>query len=52
MAIDTTNPLRLTYAVTTLKMPQTDGLYLAIITFGDGSEIRKTYEFDLRVFRG
>jgi hypothetical protein len=52
MAIDTTNPLRLTYAVTTLKMPQTAGSYLCIVTYGDGSEIRKTYEFDLRVHRG
>jgi hypothetical protein len=52
MAVDTENPLRLTYDVTTLKMPQTAGNYLCIITFGDGSEVRKTYECDLRVHRG
>ncbi len=52
MAIDTTNPLRLTYAVTTLKMPQTAGSYVFIITVTLGTEIRKTFEGDLEVFRG
>ena len=52
MAIDTTNPLRLTYAVTTAKIPQTAGSYVFIITVTLGTEIRKTFEGDLEVFRG
>ena len=52
MTVDTEDPLRLTYAVTTAKMPQTAGSYVCIITYGDGTEVRKTFEFDLRVHRG
>jgi len=53
MAIDTANPLRLTYAVTTLKMPQTAGSYVFIITITlPAAEIKKTFEGNLRVYRG
>lgn len=53
MDIDTDDPLRLIYAVTTAKMPQTKGSYRFIITITlPSSEIRKTFEGDLEVFRG
>lgn len=53
MGIDTTNPLRLTYALTTLNMPQTKGSYRFIITITiTGTTIKKTFEGDLEVFRG
>ena len=52
MSVDTTNPLRLLYAVTTAKMPQTAGAYLAIVTITLTTTVRKTFEIDLRVHRG
>jgi len=52
MSIDTNDPLRLLYGITTANMPQTKGSYLAIITLNGASEKRKTFEIDLRVYRG
>ena len=52
MSIDTLDPLRVIYAVTTANMPQTAGAYVAIITTSGGGQTRKTFEVDLRVHRG
>lgn len=52
MSINTANPLRLLYTITTSNMPQTEGSYLGIITCNYASEKKKTFEIDLRVFRG
>lgn len=54
VSIDTYNPLRLLYAVNagTTNVPQTEGSYRAIITLNFGAEIRKTFEMDMRVYRG
>ena len=52
MSIDTANPLRLTYSVTLLNMPQTAGSYRFIITITLCTKIKKTFEGDLEVFRG
>ena len=53
MSIDTSNPLRLLYNVTTSNVPQTEGSYLAVISMNyPSSKKRKTFEVDLRVHRG
>ena len=53
VTIDTDDPLRLEYAVTTAKMPQTAGLYLYTFILTDGASLtRKTFEGNLQVHRG
>ncbi len=52
LTVDTANPLRVLLAVTTSVVPQTIGSYLVQLKITIGSEIRKTYEVDLRVFNG
>ena len=54
MSINTTNPLKLDYTVSSsTNVPQVVGSYLGIITMTfSGSITRKTYEIDLRVYRG
>lgn len=53
VTIDTTNPLRLEYAVTTAKMPQNPGMYLYTFILTDGAALtRKTFEGNLQVHRG
>jgi hypothetical protein len=55
MSVDTVNPLRLLYSVSsaTPNVPQTEGSYLAIISMNyPSSKKRKTFELDLRVYRG
>jgi hypothetical protein len=52
MTVDSTNPLRLLYTITTAGMPQTKGSYYVIIFVYSGVKLRKTFEFDLEVRRG
>ena len=52
MSIDTNNPLRLLYTITTAGMPQVKGSYYVIIFLYSGTELLKTYESDLQVRRG
>jgi len=52
LTVDTVNPLRVLLPVTTSVVPQTIGSYLVQLKITIGSEIRKTYEVDLRVFNG
>lgn len=52
MTIDTNNPLRLLYAITTAGMPQNKGSYYVIIFLNSGTKLVKTFEFDLEVRRG
>ncbi len=54
LTVDTQNPLRVLLAVnaSTPNVPQTIGSYLVQLKITIGSEIRKTYEIDLRVFNG
>ena len=54
LTINIYNPLRLLYTVNagTPNVPQTEGSYRVIITLNTGAELRKTFEMDLRVYRG
>ena len=52
LTVDTPNPLRALLAVTTSVVPQTEGSYIVVFTVTIGTEIRKTFELDLRVFFG
>jgi hypothetical protein len=52
LGVDTLNPLRALYSVTTANMPQVKGSYYVIIQLKTFNEIRKTFEFDLQVRRG
>ncbi len=53
LTIDNLNPLRLLYTITTANMPQTPQTsYYVIIALLAGTEVRKTFEFDLEVRRG
>ncbi len=52
MTIDTNNPLRLLYAITTANMPQNKGSYYVIIFLLSGTKLVKSFEFDLEVRRG
>ncbi len=54
LTVDTPNPLRVLLAVNagTPNVPQTTGSYLVTLTVTIGSDIRKTYEIDLRVYNG
>ncbi len=54
LTVDTANPLRVLLAVNagTPNVPQSTGSYLVQLKITIGSEIRKTYEVDLRVFNG
>jgi len=50
--VDTADPLRTKLAVTTAKVPQAEGSYIAQFKITIGGEIRKTYELGLRVYNG
>ena len=56
LTVNTADPLRVLLAVLSsgsITVPQTKGSYLVIFTVTiSGTEIRKTFELDLRVFRG
>ncbi len=55
LTVDTANPLRALLAVNkdTPNVPQTPGNYIVTFTVTlSGSEIRKTFELDLRVYNG
>ena len=53
VTIDTTDPLRVVYAVTVAKMPQNPGIYLFTFIMTDGASLtRKTFEGNLQVHRG
>ncbi len=54
VSVDTQNPLRVLLAVnaSTPNVPQTIGSYIVQFKVTIGSEVRKTYELDLRVFNG
>lgn len=53
LTIDTLNPFRALYTITTANMPQTPQTsYYVIIALIAGTEVRKTFEFDLEVRRG
>jgi len=53
LTIDTLDPLRVLYSITTANMPQTPQTsYYCIISLISGTEVRKTFEFDLEVRRG
>lgn len=55
LTVDTANPLRALLAVNagTPNVPQTVGSYLVYFTVTiAGTEVRKTFELDLRVFNG
>jgi len=53
MSFVTKNPARVRYAISGTNMPQTVGSYLATIKLiKTSSTIRKTFEINLRVFRG
>jgi len=50
--VDTANPLRVKLAVTTSKVPQAEGSYIAQFTVTIGTQVRKTFELGLRVYNG
>jgi hypothetical protein len=54
LSVDTANPLKIKLLVNsaTPNVPQTTGQYLVTFTVTIGSEVRKTFELDLRVFNG
>jgi hypothetical protein len=53
VTIDTNDPLRVVYAVTTAKMPQNEGMYRFTFIMTDGAALtRKTFRGDLEVHKG
>jgi len=55
LTVDTANPLRALLSVnsSTPNVPQTPGNYIVFFTVTiSGTEIRKTFELDLRVYNG
>ena len=52
LALVSTDPLKVKYALTVANMPQTKGSYLGIITVISGGQTKKTFEVDLQVYRG
>ena len=52
LTVYTATPLRVLLPVTTAVVPQVIGSYLVQLKITIGSEIRKTYEVDLRVYNG